>query len=241
MKHLPSIIFHSLLLAGFSLGAVEAVYISLNANHTTDIHHQLLASVYAIAPFTLIGFVFAVTCAVLTNLWQSTRTVTNPYGTKNQEPATGGPRSSIFTGILSVQLFIGSLFIIAYTSFNSSLRDNYGLLIAIATPVLGIAFFYGWSFLRMRLSSFSSPKKEQKANTMITVIACLGILAPAILGLQNESLLTFLGANSVLFVCGFPLLSIVFGLILFQLPHSWLNRSSTRRMVVMLLIICSPV
>ncbi|MGB0646918.1 MAG: sulfatase-like hydrolase/transferase [Bradymonadia bacterium] len=239
MKHLPSIIFHSLLLAGFSLGAVEAVYISLNANHTADIHHQLLASVYAIAPFTLIGFVFAVTCAVLTNLWQNTRAVTNPYGKDSQEHSAGGPRSSVFTGILAVQLFVGSLFLIAYTSFKSSFRDNYGLLIAIATPVLGVAFFYGWSFLRMRLSSFSSPKKERKANATIAIIACLGILAPAILGLQNESLLTFLGANSVLFVCGFPLLSVVFGLILARLPHSWLNRSSTRRMVVMLLIICS--
>ncbi len=240
MKHLPSIIFHSILLSGFTLGVVEAIYIALNAPDSSLVHHQLLASVYAIAPFTLIGFIFAVTCSFLTKVWQNTRAVTNPEGVKKSELSSeAGPRSSIFTGILAVQGFIVSLFFIAYSSFQESDRVKYGLVLGFATPVLGIACFYAWSYLRMQIASFSSPRKERRANLIIMLLACSGILAPAVISLQNEALIKFLGAYSVLFVCGFPLLSLIYGATLLVLPHSWLNFTSTRRIVVMLLVLCS--
>lgn len=239
MKHLPSIIFHSILLSGFSLGVVEAIYIALNASDTSLVHHQLLASVYAIAPFTLIGFIFASICSFLTKVWQNTRAVTNPEGVDQAELTNGGPRSSVFTGILAVQLFIVILFLIGYSIFQDADRGNYGLALAFATPLLGIACFYVWSYLRMQLSSFSSPRKEKRANLVIAVLASMGIMAPAVIGLQNETLIEFLGANSVLFVCGFPVLSLIFGVVLLVLPHSWLNHTSTRRMVVMLLVLSS--
>ena len=211
----------------------------LSADTTMTLHEQILASIYAICPFVLVGFLVATASALLTYIWQRTRSVTDPAAAQEQPDHKREIAISVTSAILTAEAYVAVFFVLSHQSFADRTRDAQNLHLTFAVPLLAIIAFYFWSYLRTRISSERDFERQRRLVLITQVIAALGICTPTVFALQDETLSTLLGLNSVVYTAAFPALTAIFALLLWSLNARWLEKYHSRRMVLLMLILSS--
>ena len=227
MAALPHSLFHGLFLSAVALGAVEAIHLAIMADDSLGGLDRLLAALYVVCPFVLLGLTIATMAASLAVVWTRTRRV-SPDANRETRPATDLLAAFLITIAFTVALFLVTRSIFSMTADRLVVSG----VLAIATPAMVVGALYGWAILRSQLARLENRTGRPTTVIIGVVILLAAVAVPVVVILRDRALADFLGEWTAAFLLAYPMLTIAIATSL----HAWspfqLTTPSVRRWLI---------